>query len=609
MGRSFRKGQIVGPAGPGAIVDLGDESFVVMSIDTWRQGKMEPCDLDRLSKRLGVSRLLQPRSGDHSKPNSSIGILRFPRWMFCPACRSMVCWTEPDELRLSELSGTGKPVCRMRGCSDSVQLVPMRFVQICEMGHMDDIDWLYWVHDGGHQCQIPESLKFESLPGRGTGLGSLQIRCTRCGKSRGLDDLHRLKHVCRSETAWSGGRQPWQRKDAAKPCDQQVSVVQRGDSNVHFSSTVSALDIPEPGQSEEEDPFHNVILNNEFQNAQMLWSTLQQHVPIGSVRSAIEERFTGLHERLGISHEQLLQLLEGSHDSHHEEPQPVGDPVAILKAEEFVVIAQPERWRTSKFSGNSYVPAKEDFGFQLSDILERVSLIDRLREVRAIRGFHRKTPSEQGFVKAALDPSVDWLPAHEVFGEGIFMKFNAKFLSGWSDTLPLEEHKRIERLQKRILDQGIGFLPLPPSAYLIAMHTLSHLLMRQLCFDSGYASSSLREKLYVDGDSLGLLIYTADGDSEGTLGGLVRQGRSDRLPKVFARALKAAAWCSGDPLCSEGENQGMAGLNRAACHACVLVSETSCEYANALLDRRFLVGESGRFDGLFTQYLNEQGIA
>jgi hypothetical protein len=104
---------------------------------------------------------------------------------------------------------------------------------------------------------------------------------------------------------------------------------------------------------------------------------------------------------------------------------------------------------------------------------------------------------------------------------------------------------------------------------------------------------------------LGVLIYTADGDSEGTLGGLVRQGRPDRLHAVFAHALTAAAWCSGDPLCSEGTNQGIAGLNRAACHACLMVSETSCDCANALLDRRFLVGTSDGMDGLFTETLRE----
>ena len=93
------------------------------------------------------------------------------------------------------------------------------------------------------------------------------------------------------------------------------------------------------------------------------------------------------------------------------------------------------------------------------------------------------------------------------------------------------------------------------------------------------------------------------------MGGLVRQGRPERLPNVFARALKTAFWCSADPLCSEGENQGMAGLNRAACHACLLMSETSCEMANALLDRRFLVGPIGSFNGLFSGYLAEKGIS
>ena len=92
------------------------------------------------------------------------------------------------------------------------------------------------------------------------------------------------------------------------------------------------------------------------------------------------------------------------------------------------------------------------------------------------------------------------------------------------------------------------------------------------------------------------------------MGGLVRQGDPDRLPAVIMRALHASSWCSGDPLCRESENQGMAGLNRAACHACLLVSETSCELANALLDRRLLVGDDQEMKGFFTNALEEGGV-
>ncbi len=91
----------------------------------------------------------------------------------------------------------------------------------------------------------------------------------------------------------------------------------------------------------------------------------------------------------------------------------------------------------------------------------------------------------------------------------------------------------------------------------------------------------------------GVLIYTAAGDAEGTLGGLVREAQADRFPQTILKALQSADWCSSDPLCRESEGQGIGGLNLAACHACALVPETSCTMANRLLDRVLLVGRPG----------------
>ena len=368
----------MGPAGPGAIVDLGDESFVVMTIDTWRTGKMTSCDLHRLSSKIGVANLNQPMSGDRKKPNSSIGLLRFPRWMFCPSCRYMVRWTEEDEkvIDADHESGTGKPVCRRQSCQGSIQLVPMRFVQICEMGHLDDVDWLYWVHRGGHQCQNPAFLKFVSLAGKGSGLGSLEVCCKQCGARRGLDDLTRTRHKCRSETAWTGGRQPWQRDRNASPCSHHVTVVQRGDSNVHFSSVISALDIPDPDQlGEGDDPYHHVRRNTEFNNAKILWGLLRDNgIPVDTIRDKVDKRFSGLHERLGIANEKLHELLDGVEPSDEDGVTIESDPAAALKAEEFDVLAEPERWNTPVFSGESYSPLESDYGVELSRILERVSL-------------------------------------------------------------------------------------------------------------------------------------------------------------------------------------------------------------------------------------------
>ena len=128
------------------------------------------------------------------------------------------------------------------------------------------------------------------------------------------------------------------------------------------------------------------------------------------------------------------------------------------------------------------------------------------------------------------------------------------------------------------------------------LHTLGHLLINELVFTCGYSSASLRERLYVSNSPTrqmaGLLIYTAAGDSEGTMGGLVRMARPKLLRTVFESALTNARWCSTDPVCMDAgkRGQGPDSCNLAACHGCALVPETSCEEFNRFLDRGLVVG-------------------
>jgi len=130
------------------------------------------------------------------------------------------------------------------------------------------------------------------------------------------------------------------------------------------------------------------------------------------------------------------------------------------------------------------------------------------------------------------------------------------------------------------------------------MHTLAHILMNRLVFECGYGSASLRERLYISDNPkapmAGMLIYTAAGDSEGTMGGLVRMGKPGYLEPMVRRALEAAQWCSADPVCMEMGNSGGQGpdsCNLAACHNCALVPETACEEFNRFLDRALVVGD------------------
>ena len=135
--------------------------------------------------------------------------------------------------------------------------------------------------------------------------------------------------------------------------------------------------------------------------------------------------------------------------------------------------------------------------------------------------------------------------------------------------------------------------PLSLSPRFVLLHTIAHAVIRQLTLECGYSTASLRERLYVSVEQpemSGVLIYTSTPDSDGTLGGLERQGLPQRFELVFLKAVRSLEWCSSDPLCIEAVIGGLDTFSLAACHACCLMPETSCEHYNRYLDRATIVG-------------------
>ena len=180
--------------------------------------------------------------------------------------------------------------------------------------------------------------------------------------------------------------------------------------------------------------------------------------------------------------------------------------------------------------------------------------------------------------------SVGWLPAFRVHGEGIFLGLDVERVREFDR----QRDSRLERLLGRIRTVGRATLPVSPG--FVVLHTLAHLLIKRLSFEAGYGASSIRERIYSspegsEQEMAGLLLYTAAGDADGTLGGLVALGRAGNLERVLAGVIEEARWCGSDPICMESRGQGPASLNLAACHACALVAETSCEFQNRMLDR------------------------
>jgi len=591
--RELRRSQIMSVYGPGAIVDISGESFVVCSIDTWRREGMELCNLKRLSDQLGVNDLMQPISsqGFDAQTQPSVMLSRFPRWLFCPKCRLMKHWLFKDE---QQLTLGNPPSCE--GCSTA--LTPMRYVRICENGHLSDVEWNKWVHrndDGGnnpHQCDGGKLYFTSSETARGAALGTKQVVCRGCGIKKDAKLYEDGKCML--------GCQPWEK--SGRRCDATLKVVQRGDSNLHFANTMSALDIPVA-----------TIDNNNSLEQHEIDKIREDLRPAENLQRKYLEKFIIAYaKKNSLSLEVVKSVILGEEPQSGLDIQVNRSDIEIclqFKLDEFAALSNPEQSVSQNFRGTHYETNQTNFGVELSGLIDSISLLTRLREVRAFRGFHRLSPSgKDKMINASLNDD-NWLPAYEVYGEGIFIKFNFDHLKEWQLSLPDIEIERIANLQQRLIDKSISFLPEPEPMF-ISLHGFSHILMKQLCFECGYAAASLRERLYVNNDHsmAGVLIYTADGDSEGTLGGLVRQGKPDKLPAIINRALHDAAWCSSDPLCREGHNQGLAGLNRSACHACLLVAETSCECANALLDRRLLVGDDREVSGLFESAMIESGI-
>jgi len=281
------------------------------------------------------------------------------------------------------------------------------------------------------------------------------------------------------------------------------------------------------------------------------------------------------------------------------DPEPVNADVTSIqyRMEEYVALAGE--------MGTSAGGGLGDFSREEMDISEyklphikSISLIDKVRVVNALVGFSRIQPvitsDDNGFV-SIKEPDTKWYPAYEVRGEGIFIEFKQDDIDAWVTANPAV----VERAARLNNNYAISYIgknhPRTITPKFLMLHTLSHLLISQLSFECGYSIASLSERLYCseseDGKTMaGIFIYTASGDAEGTLGGLVRQGRSDAFPRILKKAIANAKTCSNDPVCIMSRGQGRDSLNLAACHACGLLPETCCEEKNAFLDRGVIVG-------------------
>lgn len=545
-----RRSQLVTTYGVGALIPLKDESFMVAGIDRWPIGDPDLHE-PRLERRLGVNGFRQPPS---SEDGPDVPIVRFPRWASCPKCKRLA----PHRLLAGAFDQNTCVRCNR-------ELVPSRFVVVCGKGHIDDFPYTRWVHRGAEEKGVAHELFLEAR-GRTASLRDIEITCS-CGLRRSMDGA--FDSGAFRQVATCRGRRPWL-KNADEDCGGMIRTLQRGASNVWFGVTQSAISIPPWSEGAFE------LLNHH-------WRILRAIPP-----AAVPDTISGL----GIATDDysVEHLVEAVADRKKLESGELEGPESEedFRRQEFDALRKGH----SEEGSGQFVARPEAVPDPLRPWIDGAMLVTRLREVRALRSFTRLFPLGGPVDEAPLfaEPR-DWLPAIEVKGEGVFLWFSPERLSAWE--VAESVRRRAGLIDRRYRELAERF-DRPPARVitprLLMAHTMAHALIDQLALDAGYPAASLRERLYIFGDSVGILIYTASTDSAGSLGGLVTQARSRNLEATFIEAIARAMWCSADPLCLESTPHGSDGLNLAACHACALIPETSCELQNSLLDRAMLIG-------------------
>jgi hypothetical protein len=631
--KPIRRSQLISPFGIGAMVDFPkDESLMPAGLDAWPNAK-EECESswlireERLEVRLSspgqpITHFRMPpdfrEEGGTNIAYKSVPFVRFPFWHSCPTCGIMrslgvfeaglkgggaakchgesVTAFEKVESEKEKASGEKKlhVMCKNRyDKGRSSRLIPVRFVAVCDAGHVQDFPFMEWVH---RDSSAKPDCKLRLRQGRSSaGLSGITIECS-CGQKRSLGDVFRFSdnekvggplstqigYRCKGSRPWFG--------NASCGCDKHLRVLQRGASNVYFSHVVSSIYLPL--WAEEVSGEISAVLEQSH-----IWAQLQQRTVGGKIDPnvcQIVAGMTGVDEiKLKNAAERKLQGSTMSRAS-----SATGDEEDFRRSE-YQAICDGKVGPQSEL----YVECAKlkDYEPEVAKFFSRIHLVHKLRETRALAGFTRILPPDgnlgsdrlQGL---KLDQQIDWLPAIKVYGEGIFLEVNADEITKWAATVPGLRPEFVRLVARYNTARTARLQPNRNiTAKFMLLHTLAHVLINQLSFDCGYGSASLRERLYCDFNDLsrpmhGFLIYTASGDSEGTMGGLVRQGKPGRLETTLLRALKHAAWCSSDPVCIESKGQGSDSANLAACHGCCLLPETSCEEGNRLLDRALLIG-------------------
>lgn len=597
----------------GAIVRHDQALMVVEDTRDWDGPSTSPYDreiryVDLVKRGLGLgdTKLCRPpvKKQEGDRIRHWVPARRFPGWTRCSRCgllhhepwkRGGVGNPKGDEgagerrtpaatkeLRCGQLSEPNRGHSR---CGGLLEQVP--WVLVHEDGYLAEVPWHEIAHSNSKRAESTDCarnrkeafLKIQNRQGR------WWVRCTRkrCMAEQRLPDRFPYGRYT--------PQQPWVRESPPEPPSQPGLLIGVNDVRVHFPECGTALVIPPESRIR-----RGSVVDRLYSS-----SADQDRIRTARTGFARQSRYRELATKYGASPEEVKEAYERGEPARELPPgdleqleygaltQPIPD---LRPDEDFVTQHYTEAWR--RFNDN--LTAGRSAG--IATAVERLAVVHRLKEIMVFKGFRRgQAEDTQG--RAPTPPDIvgesDWLPALELWGEGLFFSLKEQLVARWEAQASVRA--RAEAVAKRA---EAVHLPDPVRAIsprLLLCHTLAHVIIRRLESEAGYPAASLKERIYCasgtdcDEAMAGVLIYVAVADTHGSLGGLMDMARPDRFLRLLTGAVEDASWCSFDPVCGEQDGHGPDLLNRAACHACALVPEPSCVCGNRLLDRVFVAGD------------------
>ncbi len=598
---SIRQSQLVGSFGPGALVDLVDHAVTVAGLSWWAKG--EPVHEDRLVAMLvrdGVYkniRLHAPPEGAQNRDDPDrrwIRAVRFPEWF---ACQNERCWEdfgrEPRRdgvkprrlLHATSLDGDGHR-CEGKGKKTPSPVQPIRFVRACKYGHLDDLNWYELVHGKGEKCIKTRPIYWIYEVGTSGDLTDVRVSCD-CTKILPMSAAADRSLLNGAPVGYCDGKRPWLGDDHDEGCvpGEAMKLLLRSASHAYFPQVASVIHVPE-----ESARLRDAV--GKF------WDKLG-----GAKRPASVELYRDEHNDV---HEALEGFTDTEVFTEIERRRNHGIVVTkkLKDAEAEVLLKCPPEFAKDKPDGRFYARTANIVATHKGSPMEKVDkvvLVHRLTEVRALAGFTRFEPKmtdvdgelDLGVGTAKLDEPTTWLPAVENQGEGVFFSLRESLVEHWETTAAAKRgqqfHTGFVRWQKQRQDRKKVREEFARPRYVL-LHSLAHLLITAVSLECGYPSSAIRERVYAGAAGSGVLLYTASPGASGSLGGLVQAGRD--FERFLERALELARLCAHDPVCA-GHSPDAAhddrNLEGASCHGCLLISEPSCERMNTYLDRTLVV--------------------